>query len=692
MLVVSTTGDGEVPNTALKFWKKLRKIPRTGPRLQHLRYSILGLGDTNYTNFCNGGKLFDQQFTELGAQAFYPCAWADDAVGLELTVEPWIEGLWPALKNEHIFECLKTTEKSNTMDTTDVDSTLPSEGPISEHDAKSEDPVPNPESDGPRLPNPLLNNSITDIPLGVELMKQAPHSNYIMDLAAKPLDNMSKVEILVQPELENGFSYTDSGLCTSHLEDTALTIPILSPPYLVMSLKPEEKVDLNVCSLQNDAPFPSMGCPIQRATVLSSCLLTSPGAVKTTLDLELYFEDPSAICYQPGDAISVICPNDEREVDLLIHRLGLVENADIPFELSIMSTTTKKKASCPNYIPSKCTIRHALTHCLDIREPPKKALLRMLVEYASSEKEKYRLQELCSKQGMAEYTKYIREPQISLLDLLLSFPSITSLPFERLIELLPRLLPRPYSVACSQEINKNKLHIVFNVIEIPAGQGRRYRRQGVCSGWLEHITRPIRTTMNSEKSFEEDLNALSLTEKPQVSIFTRTVGHFHLPANCNTPIIMIGPGTGVAPFIGYLQHRSWLQDQMEDKLNSLGEAWLFYGCRHQKKDFLFKDDVNTFLEKGSLTKFLVSFSRDEQPEGSPRYVQDNMHTHSKELIDLIDKGAVIFVCGDAKNMAKDVNSTFVAILAQEKELTEEAATTFLMELRKEKRYLEDIWT
>lgn len=653
--------------------------------LTHLRFHCLG--DTNYTNFCNGGKLFYQQFTELGAQTFYPCDWADDAIGLELTVEPWIEGLWTSLRNVLSSDCTTVKENPEMMEATELEPKLASENPNSEPDAKSQNPVPNIESEKSQLPNLLLNNSITDIPLGVELMQQAPHSNYIMDLADKPLDIMSKVKILVQPELGNGFSCTDSGLRVSHLEDTALTVPALSPPYLVMSFKPEEKLDLSACPLQNDAPFPSMGCPVQNATVLSSCLLTTPGAVKTTLDLELYFENSNAISYQPGDAISVICPNDEREVDVLIHRLGLVDSADIPFELSVSPTTTKKKASCPNYIPNKCTIRHVLTHCLDIRQPPKKALLRMLVEHAKKEKEKLRLRELCSKEGMDEYNKHVREPEISLLDLLLSFPSIVSPPFERLLEFLPRLLPRPYSVACSQQLTQNKLHIVFNVIEIPAGQGRRYRRQGVCSGWLEQITRSIRTTRNSEKSLEEDINAISLAEKPQVPIFTRTIGHFHLPAEASTPIVMIGPGTGIAPFIGFLQHRSWLQDQEAN----LGEAWLFYGCRYQKKDFLFQDEINNFLEKGCLTKFHVCFSRDEQQERSPRYVQDNIRTYSKELINLIDNGAVLYVCGDAKNMAKDVNATLAAILAAEKELNEEAARKLLMEMKIEKRYLEDIW-
>lgn len=161
---------------------------------------------------------------------------------LELTVEPWIEGLWTSLRNVLSSDCTTVKENPEMMEATELEPKLASENPNSEPDAKSQNPVPNIESEKSQLPNLLLNNSITDIPLGVELMQQAPHSNYIMDLADKPLDIMSKVKILVQPELGNGFSCTDSGLRVSHLEDTALTVPALSPPYLVMSFKPEEKL------------------------------------------------------------------------------------------------------------------------------------------------------------------------------------------------------------------------------------------------------------------------------------------------------------------------------------------------------------------------------------------------------------------------------------------------------------------
>ncbi|XP_014788148.1 methionine synthase reductase isoform X1 [Octopus bimaculoides] len=690
VFVVSTTGDGDVPDTAVRFLRKLKKKSKQEEHLKHLSYTVLGLGDTNYNAFCNGGKTINRKLEELGAHLFYECGWADDAVGLELVVEPWIEGLWKPLKAQ-----LESCTTSKKMEQSTETNSSPSETPPTENEAQKLT-----ETDKMTLPtdslkeqilrNPLLNNLMQDIPLGVKIVEKTPHSNYIMDLADRPVD-VSNVELVVQTDLtEEKHQAKESAsltCCAPHLKDSDLSIPLLSPPYLVLTLLPDEKLDLYNSAVQNGASFPSMASSVQTATVLKCSCLTHPGAVKTTLDLELFFEDTETVAYQPGDSISVICPNNEREVNHLIQRLDLENAGDAFFSLSVSPNTTKKKASCPNYLPPKCTIRYALTHCLDIREPPKKALLRMLVDYASDEQEKRRLQELCSKEGMSEYTTYIREPGLSLLDILLNFPSVMP-PFERILELLPRLQPRPYSVASSQETDKNKLHIVFNVVQIPAGRGRRYHRQGVCTGWLEQLTLSLQSdSKTDQKDLPVSLSSLSLAEKPIISFFTRTNQRFHLPSDSKTPLIMIGPGTGIAPFIGFLQHRHHLS-----KTQPLSDAWLFYGCRHQKKDFLYQDEIEKFLEQGCLSKFFVSFSRDEQPEESPRYVQDNLQRNSKELVDLLDKDAIVYVCGDAKNMAKDVCAAFTSILASEKGVSPEEANKILMKLRLDKRYLEDIWT
>ncbi|GAB1609395.1 methionine synthase reductase-like isoform X2 [Argonauta hians] len=540
------------------------------------------------------------------------------------------------------------------------------------------------------LRNPLLNNSMQDIPLGVTLVEKTLHSNYIMDLADTPV-HVSNVELVLQedlPDLLTNDATASLTRCASHLKDSDVSIPLLPPPYLVLTLLPDDKIDLYNSPVQNGASFPCMASPVQTAIVSTCTCLTKPGAVKTTLDLELVFEDTDTVVYQPGDSISVICPNNEREVNHLIQRLDLENAGDAFFSLSVSPNTTKKKAVCPSFVPPKCSIRYALTHCLDIREPPKKALLRMLCEYAGDAAEKRRLQELCSKEGASEYTTYVKEPHLSLLDLLLSFPSLMP-PFERILELLPRLLPRPYTVASFQEIHKNKLHIVFNVVEIPAGRGRRYHRQGVCTGWLEQLTTGLQTEASPDQQahLATALNSLSLTDKPSVSFFTRTNQHFHLPTDPTTPIIMVGPGTGIAPFIGFLQQR-----QTTSKTQTLGESWLFYGCRHQNKDFLYQNELQQFVASQCLSRLLVCFSRDEQPEECPKYVQDNLKRHSAAVVGLIEQGASIYVCGDAKNMARDVSATFASILASEKEISVEEANKFLMTLRQEKRYMEDIWT
>lgn len=158
--------------------------------------------------------------------------------------------------------------------------------------------------------------------------------------------------------------------------------------------------------------------------------------------------------YEPGDAIGVICSNEPEEVDTLLARLNLLDNADVPFVLSVkkelaeLKSGTKLKYEVPAHLPGTATLRYVLANCCEIRSVPRKALLRVMAEFTSSEKEKRRLLELCSAQGSDDYTELIRQPNINVLDLLNTFPSCQP-PVERLLEQWPRLLARPYSISTS---------------------------------------------------------------------------------------------------------------------------------------------------------------------------------------------------------------------------------------------------
>ncbi|XP_067687349.1 methionine synthase reductase-like [Haliotis asinina] len=726
VIVTSTTGDGEPPDTACKFVRRLKKKTLTGDHLAGLHYTLLGLGDSNYTNFCNCGKTLDRRLEDLGAVRFYNSGWADDAVGLEVVVEPWIDGLWAALRTfldlpepdnpqrSEVVPCCENTS-SQSGNTRSIQSSLSQSGNTSLESTESQ------VSGSAKL---SVDTTVTDSVKALSL-----NGNENNHLENKNTPSLTSEDLIIDQNnslnekdkentlaLQNGTDTSSQGrtepglsvstekqtvtstsdlkqgdcsvstyvpsLCVSvpPLCESGLSVPALPPAFLACTFMPENTLDTTLLPMQNGCKFPSASSDVCMVSVEDAQVLTTKDAVKKTLLLSLNTED-SGLTYEPGDAVSVVCPNDPQEVDKLLDRLGHTSNADTTVELSVVPGTKKKNAAVPPHIPPVTTLRHIFLTCVEIRDQPKKALLRIFVEWTSDESEKRRLQELCSKQGAGDYSRFIRESRLSLLDVLTAFPSCQP-PVERLIEQLPRLQPRPYSVCSSPQTHPNRLNITFNIVCIPATDGRSAPRKGVCTGWLDTVTMATQIQDGCQK---EDNNI-------KIPIFTRTNQHFRCPDDISVPIILIGPGTGVAPFIGFLQQRAWQRSQSEaDK--SYGQTCLFYGCRHQDRDYLFRKELQEFKDSGVLSHLFVSFSRDVQPEGSPKYVQDQLLKQGELTLDLIEKqDAVVYVSGDAHNMAKDVTNTFIQILKEYRGMSDADATAYLMKMRLHKKYLEDVWT
>ncbi|XP_038626439.1 methionine synthase reductase [Tachyglossus aculeatus] len=640
VIVVSTTGTGDPPDTAVKFVKRIQDKTLPADYFAHLRYGLLGLGDSEYTYFCNGGKVIDKRLQELGARHFYNTGHADDCVGLELVVGPWIDGLWTALQEQ--FTLRKEDNMSGAGRTASAD-------------------VSSRTDQGKR--------AALGIDSQIELLRLDDSG-----VKCSPTSTQNALNVHSGTLIEN----FESSLIRSipPLSQAALNIPALPPAYLNVQFQdPIDEEARSPCEPSVDTIFQ---VPVSRAIPL-----TREDALKTTLFLELDISKTS-FSHQPGDSFNVICPNSEDEVQDLLQSLQLLEKRDFCVLVKIKDDTKKKGASVPQYIPERCSLQFILTWCLEVRAVPKKAFLRALVEHTSDAAEKRRLQELCSKQGAADYNRFIRDSCVCLLDLLQAFPTCRP-PLSLLIEHLPKLQARPYSCASSSLFHPGKLHFAFNIVEFPLCPAQK----GVCTGWLAKLIAPI---LQPDGSARQDGDEQSMA--PKISIFSRTTNSFHLPSDTSVPVIMVGPGTGVAPFIGFLQHRQKLQEQRPD--GNFGEMWLFFGCRHQDRDYLFRDELDRFLQNGTLTHLKVSFSR-EVPVGvevaSPKYVQDNLRLCAQEVARILlkEKG-YFYVCGDAKNMAKDVNDVLIEILSDEAEVEKLEAMKILATLREEKRYLQDIWS
>jgi len=243
---------------------------------------------------------------------------------------------------------------------------------------------------------------------------------------------------------------------------------------------------------------------------------------------------------------------------------------------------------------------------------------------------------------------------MEVIDFLVEHPSVRFTP-EEFVGLLSKLQPRLYSVASSLKAFPEQVHLIVDVVRYESN-GRV--RKGVASSFL------------AERA-----------DDAPVPVFPSNAKHFHLPENPDTPIIMVGPGTGVAPFRAYLQERH--------VTGANGKNWLLFGAQHAKCDFAYEEDFDVFMKKGVLTRLDCAWSRDQAQKV---YVQHKMEENAAEIWKWIDaEGAQFFVCGDARRMAKDVDGTLRKIVQEHGGKTVDQANEYVEKLKSEKRYKRDVY-
>ncbi|GAM65919.1 sulfite reductase [Vibrio ishigakensis] len=231
----------------------------------------------------------------------------------------------------------------------------------------------------------------------------------------------------------------------------------------------------------------------------------------------------------------------------------------------------------------------------------------------------------------------------------------TKLTAEQLAGLLRRLTPRLYSISSSQAEVDEEVHITVGVVEYQTKKGERV---GGASGFL----------------------ARSEQDETEVKVFIEHNNNFKLPEDDNADVIMIGPGTGIAPFRSFLQER--------DAREAEGKNWLLFGDRTFTQDFLYQVEWQRYLKSGLLSELDLAFSRDSV---NKVYVQDKLKAKSAQVWQWLQQGAYLYVCGDAERMAKDVQATLIEIAQTEGGLEKEAAEEWLKDLRKQKRYQRDVY-
>lgn len=361
------------------------------------------------------------------------------------------------------------------------------------------------------------------------------------------------------------------------------------------------------------------------ATILEKIKLNGRGSSKETIHLELDLEG-SGLTYEPGDALGVYGANSNTLIEEVINATKLSGNEEVESH------------------KGKKSLREALTYDYELT-PLSKLSLTKYAELTVST----RLKEMLS--DNKEVLEYLSGRDI--LDLIQEEPY--ELNPDELISVLRKNTPRMYSIASSQETVEDEVHLLVSVVRYKAF-GRD--KEGHCS-----------TTLADRLKVDD-----------KVKVFVDKNSRFKLPQDPNAPIIMVGPGTGVAPFRAFMQHRELAEKK--------GRSWLFFGDRNFRTDFLYQTEWQQYLKEGVLAKADVAFSRDQKEK---LYVQHRMLENGKELYDWLEQGAHFYVCGDAKRMAKDVDSALREIIQQQGGVTLEKAEEYIKYLQVSKRYQTDIY-
>jgi sulfite reductase (NADPH) flavoprotein alpha-component len=365
------------------------------------------------------------------------------------------------------------------------------------------------------------------------------------------------------------------------------------------------------------------------STVTYNELLTGAGSEKETRHIELTLED--GMTYTPGDAVGILPENREEAVNEVLQALGY-----------------KGDERVLDHYKVEISLEEALRTRLQIGKLARGSVTQLAKLAPTNEGLKVMVG--ADNKARAEEYCWGRE----LVDLVLDFPGIITQP-QQLFQVVARLTPRMYSIASSQAMHPDNVQTTVRVVRYES-HGRN--RQGVASGHL------------GERANTGEL----------IPIFLHSNNSFRLPEDTTAPVIMIGPGTGIAPFRSFLEERQ--------AKGETGDNWLFFGEQREQMDFLYKDQLLGMKNDGVLTRLDTAFSRDQKAKV---YVQDKMQENSVELFKWLERGAYFYVCGDATRMAKDVETALLDVIAKGSNGTLEHAAEYLDKMKKQKRYQRDVY-
>ncbi|XP_078670170.1 nitric oxide synthase 1-like [Branchiostoma floridae x Branchiostoma belcheri] len=404
------------------------------------------------------------------------------------------------------------------------------------------------------------------------------------------------------------------------------------------------------------------------STVISRTQLQAPESSRQTCLVQLETHGAHELKYVPGDHMAVFPANEDRLVQAILDRLEKGTNPDAVIQIEALQEKKSPAGLVKTWTPHDrlppCSLRTALSRYLDVTTPPSPQLLLYLAMHATSNRERAELQALGK--GGLKYEDWKFEVAPTLPELLQDYPSL-QVPPALLLSQLPVLQQRYYSISSSPHMYPGQIHATVAVVKYRTRGGKGPEHNGVCSNWLNTVK----------------------TNEP-VPCFIRTAKNFHLPEDPSLPVLVVGPGTGIAPLRSF-----WQQRQVDIKAGTTsrrppGDMTLVFGCRQSRVDHIYKEETAQARRDGALTDIYTALSR--EPGTNKTYVQDILRERiPRKVLDLVlREGGHVYVCGDV-TMATDVCETVQRILVKHGGMSAARAEDFINNMKDNNRYHEDIF-
>jgi NADPH-ferrihemoprotein reductase len=379
--------------------------------------------------------------------------------------------------------------------------------------------------------------------------------------------------------------------------------------------------------------------------------LRGPNDSGSTLHVEI---DATELKYQTADNLAILPVND----DVTVEKIAKALNYDLTAYFKLVPAKGYE-SKFDNLFPMPCTVYQCLVRYCDLIGCPSRSELKRFARYAKDPTCQKALLRMASKQGKEEYKEKIVNAKMGIADIITRLCPSISMPLEHFLSICPRLKPRYYTISSSASVHPKSIHATVSVLSEERKDGSTFK--GVCSNYLSGIN-------NNGK----------------IQAFVRD-STFRLPSDSSRPIIMIGPGTGIAPMRALLQERD--HQRRVQKLN-VGQNILYFGCKNRVDDFIYSDELNQYEKDGILTEMYLAFSREQDEKV---YVQNLLQKNSKKTWELInDEDAYVYVCGGVK-MGQDVTETIRKIVAQYGDRSSVDAKKYVEEMAASGRFVQELW-